>query len=309
MRNVKILILGYSSFVRRRVIPALKKNKKIEFCICSESHNINLKKKIFYNDFNISLQNFNPNIVYISKINSLHYKFAKLALKKRYNTIVDKPVTLEINQALELLKIAKTKKLFFAEATLFNYHRVFNRILKECGGLSKIEHIQSNFNIPLNKNVKKLNEIKGDCEADMAPYAVSIIRLFLKGKKLKINVFKNHFKNTKLVKSFYINAKTDKTSYFGNFAFDREYEQQIIFFTKDKIIYSPKRIFAQPPNKNSLIKVKYQNKYKKILVKKDDCIDNFFKLILNNLEKKKFSFFYDNVLKDAKLRNIIRGFK
>ena len=309
MKNVKILILGYSSFIRRRVMSALKKNKKIEFCICSESHNIDLKKKIFFNDFNKALQKFNPDIVYISKINSLHYKFAKLALKKNYNLIVDKPVTLEFNQVFKLLKIAKAKKLFFAESTLFNYHRVFNRIIKECGGLNKIEHIQSNFNIPLNKNVKTLNEIKGDCESDMAPYAVSIIRLFLKGKNLKVNVFKNYFKKTNLVKSFYIIAKTNKTSYFGNFAFDREYEQQIIFFTKDKIIYSPKRIFAQPPNKNSLITVKHQNKYKKIIVKKDDCIDNFFKLILNDFEKKKFSFFYDTVLKDAKLRNVIRGFK
>ena len=41
-------------------------------------------------------------------------------------------------------------------------------------------------------------------------------------------------------------------------------------------------------------------------MKKDDCIDNFFKLILNDFEKKKFSFFYDTVLKDAKLRNVIK---
>ncbi len=309
MKTVKILILGYSSFARRRVIPAFKKNKGIKFCICSNSHKIDLKKKIFFNNFHVALKDFNPEIVYISKINSLHFKFAHLALKKNYNVIVDKPVTLEFSQALKLLKIAKKNKLFFAESTLFNYHKVFKKILKECGGLNKIEHIQSNFNIPLNKNQKKLREIKGDCEADMAPYAASIIRIFLKEKKMKIHVFKNYFKNSKLVKSFYITAKTRKITYFGNFAFDREYEQQIIFFTKDKIIYSPKRIFAYPPNRNSLIIVKNRNKSKKIFVKKDDCIDNFFKLVLNDFKKKKFTFFYDAVLKDAKLRNIIRKFR
>ena len=49
---------------------------------------------------------------------------------------------------------------------------------------------------------------------------------------------------------------SEKITYFGNFAFDREYEQQIIFFTKDKIANSPNGVFAQPPNKNSLIIVK-----------------------------------------------------
>ena len=93
MTDTKILILGYSSFIKRRVIPSLKKNKKIKYGICSESNKINKRKKILFNNYNISLKKFKPNIVYISKINSLHYKFAKMTLNKGFNTIVDKPAT------------------------------------------------------------------------------------------------------------------------------------------------------------------------------------------------------------------------
>jgi len=309
MKNIKILIIGYSSFAKRRILPTLKKNKKINYCICSESNKIDIKKHILFNNYKIALKKFNPDLVYVSKINSLHYKFAKIVLKKGFNLIVDKPATLNLKQTKELIKIAKTKKLFFAESTLFNYHRVFKVIQKFCKSLNQIEHIQSNFNIPFNKNLKKVKKIQGDCEADMSPYAASLIRLFIKKKKTKINILKNYFKNTKLVKSFYITASNEKTTYFGNFAFCREYDQQIIFYTKDKIIYSPKRIFAQPPGKNTFITVKTKNKIKKILVRKDDCIDNFFKLVLNALRNKKYSHFYKIILQDAKIRNIIKKLK
>jgi NDP-hexose-3-ketoreductase len=308
MTDTKILILGYSSFIKRRVIPSLKKNKKIKYCICSESNKINKRKKILFNNYNISLKKFKPNIVYISKINSLHYKFAKMTLNKGFNTIVDKPATLNLKQTKELLKIAKTKKLFFAEATLFNYHRVFKSIKKLYRGINQVEHIQSNFNIPFYKSPNELKIKKNDCEADMSPYAASIIRLFLKGKINKLNVYKNYFKGTKLVKSFYIIASINKLTYFGNFAFQRNYDQQIIFYTKDKTIYSPKRIFAQPSHINSLVIIKTKNKIKKIMVKKDDCIDNFFKLVLNTLRKKNYEYFYNMILQDSKIRNIITKF-
>ena len=308
MIKTKILFLGYSSFLKRRVIPSIKKNKKINYCICSKSNKKNVKNKIFYNNLNEGLKKFKPDIVYISKINSLHYTLAKKILKKGYNVIVDKPITLKFKYTKELLKIAKIKKTFFAEAVLFNYHRVFKTIKKQCRGFKNVKHIQSNFSIPFYKKPLQIKKIEGDCESDMSSYAAAITRLFLNGKIQKINVSKDYFKKTKLVKNFYIYAKSKQSSYFGSFAFQREYDQTIIFYTKDKIIYSPKRIFALPSNKNTEIILKTKNKIKKIKVEKDDCIENFFNLVLNKFKYKKYSFFYDRILEDAKIRNVIKKF-
>ena len=110
MIKTKILFLGYSSFLKRRVIPSVKKNKKINYCICSKSNKKNIKNKIFYNNLNEGLKKFKPDIVDISKINSLRYTLAKKILKKGYNVIVDKPITLKFKYTRELLKIAKIKK-------------------------------------------------------------------------------------------------------------------------------------------------------------------------------------------------------
>ena len=283
MKNTKILIIGYSSFARRRIIRSLKKNKKINYCVCSKSNKINLKKKIFYNNYGDALKKFNPKIVYISTVNSLHYKYAK-----------------------ELLRIAKTKKLLFAEAILFNYHRVFDVIKRLSGGFKKIEHIQSNFNIPLMKNLDEIKEIEGDCESDMSIYAAAILRLFTKNGTRNLQINRNYFKNTKLVKNFYITSSSKACTYFGNFALQKQYTQQIIFYTRDKIIYSPQRIFALPYNKDLEIILKTKNKIKKIKVKKDDCIDNFFKYTLIALQNKRYNFFYNTMLQDAVITSSIK---
>ena len=100
-------------------------------------------------------------------------------------------------------------------------------------------------------------------------------------------------------------ANSEKLTYFGNFAFQREYTQQIIFYTKNKIIFSPQRVFALPPNKDLIIIVKSNNTIKKIKVRKDDCIKNFFQLIFKSINNKRFSFFYSMILEEAKIRAAI----
>ena len=58
MLKPKLLIIGYSSLARRRIIPSLKKHKRFNYCICSKSNKINSKKKIFYNNYEDALKNF-----------------------------------------------------------------------------------------------------------------------------------------------------------------------------------------------------------------------------------------------------------
>ena len=306
MKKIQLLILGHSSFVRRRVLPSVKKIQKIKYFICSKSNKINLKEKILFNDYDQALAKSKPDIVYISLINSLHFKYAKKALEKGLNVIVDKPITTSLRETKILLKLAKKKKLLISESTLYNHHRVFNKIIKLCNGVNNISHIQSNFNIPLMKSPNEIINIKGDCEMDMGPYAASIIRLFSNKTIKELKVFKEYFKtNKKAVKSFFVLAKLKNCTYFGNFGFDKTYISNIIFFTKNKIISSPNRIFALPPNKDVSILVKEKKTIKKMNIKKDDCILNYFKKILYAIEYKKNENFYKNILSDAIIREKI----
>ncbi len=308
MKKIQLLVLGYSNFLRRRVLPAIKKIRDIEFSICSKSNKINSKEKILFNDYEKALSQSTSEIVYISLINSLHFKYAKKALEKGFNVIVDKPITNSLYETKKLVQLAQKKNLLLAEATLYNYHNVFNKMMELCNGKKNILHINAEFNVPLIKKPKEIISIKGDCEMDMGPYAASIIRLFTKDKIKELKVFKEYFKSSNAVKNFFIFAKLKNCTFSGNFGFDRAYISQITFFTKNKIISLPHRTFALPAGKNIPIIIKENNKTKKINVKRDDCVRNFFKKILKALKSNDFKNFSNNLLIDAIIREKIKQY-
>jgi predicted dehydrogenase len=306
MKKINLLILGYSKFVQKRLLKSIKNSKKIQYKICSKSKK---GKGIYFSDYNKALSS-NADMVYISLSNHLHFKYAKIALLKGMHVIVDKPITPTLKQTKELIKIAKRKNLLISESTLFNYHKVFDKINKLLGGKNKLKFIQSNFNIPQVKTLKQINLTRSDCFMDMSPYAASLVRLYLGSKIDKLNFYKENFLNSKSIKSFYIFTTNNKTKYFGNFSIGNEYLSQIIFSSGQKIIYLNFQAFALPSNKKIKIILKKDNKYKNIFINKDDSINNYFNKILLSIKNKKFSKFYNLILDDAKMRNImIKGKK
>jgi len=301
MKKINLLILGNSSFVKRRLIKSLNTIKTINYKICSKSKQ---GKDIFFKDYKEALKS-KPDLVYISLCNHLHFKYAKIALLKGAHVIVDKPIAPALKQVKELVRIAKKKKLLISEATLFNYHKVFKKINELLGGIKKLNLIQSNFNIPQTKTLSQISLTKSDCFMDMSPYAASLLRLYLNSKIDHLTFHKENFSNNKNIKSFYIFANNKKTKYFGNFSVGNEYLSQIIFSSDKKIIYLNSQAFALPSNKKIKIVLKEKNKYKNILINKDDSIKNYFNEILSSIDINSFNKFYNLVVNDAKMRNMI----
>ena len=82
---MKILILGYSDFVQRRVIPILLKNfinYKIGIASKSKKQELKYKNLSWFDNYKKGINIFKPDIVYISLPNSLHYYWGKYVLKK-----------------------------------------------------------------------------------------------------------------------------------------------------------------------------------------------------------------------------------
>ena len=107
---MKVLILGYSNIVRKRVLSVLKE-KKIKIFIASKSY----KKKIpgiirQFHSYEQALKKSKPNIVYISLPNSKHFEWAKKSLNYKYNTVVDKPITSNEKELNELVELSKKNK-------------------------------------------------------------------------------------------------------------------------------------------------------------------------------------------------------
>ena len=110
---MKVLILGYSQLVKNKILPFFRKYK-INYSISSRSQLINdnfCKNK--FNCYNEALNFSKADIVYISLANINHFFWAKKALEKNYHVIVDKPITLNIDQVKYLVNIAKIKNWVF----------------------------------------------------------------------------------------------------------------------------------------------------------------------------------------------------
>ena len=283
----KILILGYSSFLQRRVIKSLLKIKNIDIYICSKSYKIDKKKRIFFNDYLKAIKANNYHLVYISLINNLHYKYARLALKNNNNLVIDKPITTKFLHTKKLLKLAKQKKLLLCELTIFNEHRIFKKIYKFFGGLKNIEHIRTTFNVPLSNKNSYLEKIQKGANQDLGPYAAAFDRIFFNKIKKK-KIFLKKIEKKRLITGFSLSIISKKKNYFGEFSIQKPYQSKILFYSKSKSAEIDFKAFALPTDKKIKLKVKSKLSSSNFDIK-DDYIKRFFKnLIVSNHSKSNY---------------------
>ena len=298
---MKILILGYSNIVKKRVLSVLKE-KKIKIFIASKSY----KKKIpgikgQFQSYEYALKKCKPNIVYISLPNSKHFEWAQKSLKHKYNTIIDKPITSNVKQLDELIKLSKKNKRLLVESTFFNYHIQIKKIIRMYKN-DTYKKINAKFVIPEpdKKSILMSKKLQGGVLMDMGPYISSIPRLFNLKKLIKkrIKIKKNKDKIIMSIK-FFMNFK--EGDYNGFFKFGGKYKNQIII-TNKKTKSSITRVFSPPYDENLILKSISKKKEKIIKFKKDNSFRNFFVEVLKIIKEKKFNFYYKRMIHDSIFR-------
>lgn len=130
-------------------------------------------------DWKLILENTEIDCVCISLPADLHYKFSKEALLANKDVYVEKPITLNINEAEELVKIAKEKNKILMVGHLLHYHPVIEKIKEiiNSGKIGKVKNIISNR---LNLGIFRIQE---NVLWSFAPHDISVI-LSLCGNKI-----------------------------------------------------------------------------------------------------------------------------
>ncbi len=300
---MKILLLGYSNLAKKRLLDFFIK-KKIKISIASISHKEKIKNiSKQYNSYDFALKNSDADLVYISLPNSLHFKWAFKALKMGYHVIVDKPLCETSYELNRLINLSYRNNKLLSEATFFNYHLQFIKMIKLIGNLNDIKKIKCNFTIPMpaKNSLLQSKSFKGGVLMDMGPYASSIARIFFDEKILSKKVFIKRNKN-KLITSLKFLITYKSKIYVGNFKFGGIYKNEMHVYNK-KSILQLNRVFS-PPSKNNLELIVKSNKstinYK---IKKDDCFANFFDEVLTRVKKKDYHFYINQMRFDNHFRN------
>lgn len=148
MKNIAVIGAGYwgKNLVRNyHKLGVLK-------TVCDTSEEILKKMKELYEDVEIE-KNFNS-ILSDEKIRAVviglpaeyHYSFAEKALNSGKDVYVEKPLSLDLNHARELNRLADENKRILMVGHLLRYHSAFLKLkeIVDKGDLGRIEYIYSN---------------------------------------------------------------------------------------------------------------------------------------------------------------------
>ncbi len=298
---MKILILGYSKIVRKRILRVLQKRKnKIFIATKSFKDSIpGIKKK--FNSYNKALKECKPNLVYISLPNSMHYYWAKKALNNKCHTIVDKPITTNLSELNNLIKISNKSKRILSEATFFNYHSQLTKI-RQIFQKTQYKFIDAKFVIPKpNKNSILLSKkLGGGVLMDMGPYISSVPRIFNLENIINKKVFikKN---NKSLIISINFVFKFKEGKYSGKFKFNSNYLNTLRVKDKNKSAQIF-RVFSPPSDEILRLNLKRKNKLKTLRFKQENCFENYFREVEKKIKNKNFKFYHDRMVDDCNFR-------
>lgn len=135
----KVLLIGIGEFGRNH----LRTLKELGYNVITVDNN---KKANYSNYKEIDISEVIAAVVATNA--SSHYEICKYLLEKRCPTLVEKPMTLDYNQALELVNISEYNNIIFAVGHIFRYHPLTDRLIMElkriiCKEKQKIRAIRS----------------------------------------------------------------------------------------------------------------------------------------------------------------------
>ena len=311
-------IWGLSPHSLDKILPSINKVKKFNFIgfLSREANNSLSHKapyKIFTNEKDF-LNNQDLDIVVIATPPALHYKHAKASLLKGKNIIVEKPISIRMQDTKDLTKIAKKLNLLIIEAYYYKIHEQY-KVIKSffINHKNKPLTIVSRFGIPkLNReSFRDKKVLGGSVFWDVGCYPISIVSDFFELESLKINFTKIHTPNNFDID---LNGMSVLTSIYNQNIFlewnmGYSYQNSIEIWTEEVYIKS-EYIFSKPQN----IKISIQNydKYGNKSIKyinNENCIDLFYEnisknILSNNFKKRSLS----ELEKLAKLQHNILTF-
>ena len=101
--------------------------------------------KRVYTDMDAFLADEAMNFVYIATPNLLHYEQARKALLAGKNVICEKPFCTKMDQARELVTLAKEKRLFLVDAVPTTFLPNFEILKRELPKIGKVKLVQGNY--------------------------------------------------------------------------------------------------------------------------------------------------------------------
>ena len=305
---MKLLILGLSSIVTRRVLPAAASLDEITAIdiasICRHPPETWPKQGNFYRSYVDALSCSSADIVYISLPNSFHVEWIMAALATGCHVIVDKPATMTLAETQACAEEANRRGLVLAEATVFGHHSQFAGLQTFADSIA-LTHVEATFVIPPMpiENFRNYRRFGGGCLADMGPYAAGVARLFGKGEVLSISAVGAPLAVDRDVDmGFSLLAElADGVRYTGHFSFESEYRNRLTLIGRGGLL-TVERCFSLPADVAPQWHVQRTNKTFFEDQPTDDSFAQFLAAVLAAIAADNGAPLLNNMIQDAQFR-------
>ena len=187
---MKLLIWSYGSFFQRKILPLIKKNKKIQIEKIFTKKKILNKKINFVNSEKEFFKDIKSKYIYINSAQKFHFKNIKKSLNKRLNVICEKTLCSNHKETKKIINLAKKKKLKIYCTSYYIYHKAFHKIKNILNDKSLgnprycIAGFGFNNNFNKDSTYRGLKSLGGSAILDLGFYPLSLeYYLFNKFKK------------------------------------------------------------------------------------------------------------------------------
>jgi predicted dehydrogenase len=196
MKKIRIASIGSGWVVTNRHLPALSKNKKFEITAIvsnEEKRLIPLSKK--YKIPYYLLTDASKNKEWLSLCDAVmigtdpfsHYKIAKFCLENKKHVLMEKPLTLSLNESLELKKISEKNKLKFCIVHNFQFSDSSIKLDEEIskGKIGKIKGLYAfQFGNPKRRLPVWYEKLPFGLFFDESPHLLYLLDKYAKGLSL-----------------------------------------------------------------------------------------------------------------------------
>lgn len=215
MKRVKWGILSTASIAKTALIPAFKRANNAEVvAIASRGEQVYRVAEecdipVAYASYEELLKDANVDAIYIPLPNHLHKEWVIKAAQRGKHVLCEKPVSLNAEEALEMVQVCKDQNVTFMEAFMYQFHPQYKRVheLLASGEIGEIKLVKGSFSFFMENregNIRMNKEMGGGSLFDVGSYCVHAIRSVLKTEPMQVYAQAQLDPETKVDTSAYI---------------------------------------------------------------------------------------------------------
>lgn len=263
-------MLGCADIAERMVLPSIKGLDDFDLVGVASRSKTKAKRlaakfgTIPYTGYETITEAY-PDAIYIPLPNSLHYCWIKYFLNAEVHVLVEKSMTCNLQETIELNELARAKGLVLLENFQFRFHSQLGFIQKLLadGLIGELRNIRSAFGFPpfsSKNNIRYRKDLGGGALLDAGAYPLKISQIFMKNDvyvdSAELSISEEFGVDT--WGSAFLKSHTNNVTSQIAFGFDNFYQNTLeLWGSKGKI--TADRIFTAGPSvaPNVLVETSY----------------------------------------------------